>query len=274
MDLHGELRRRGGVARTRSLVAAGVSAHTLRRAKEAGVVRTIRRGWVAAQDADPLLVGTAKRGVVLSCVTVAERRGLWVPRRGLLHVAAPPHSARVDAPPGVVVHWSSAVVAREPDALEDGIVNALSVVAQCQPFEAALVIWESALNAGLVDLPSLRRIDLPAAARRVRDEATPFADSGLETICIARLRWMRLPMLPQAWVLGRRVDLLIGERLIVQIDGATHTGVQRTRDIEHDAALVLRGYHVLRFSYEQIMERWHEVQAIIMGAVAQGLHLA
>jgi very-short-patch-repair endonuclease len=85
---------------------------------------------------------------------------------------------------------------------------------------------------------------------------------------------MGLRMLPQAWILDRRVDLLIGERLVIQIDGATHTGAQRTSDIAHDAQLMLRGYHVLRFSYEQVMERWHDVQAVIMEAVAQGRQLA
>jgi very-short-patch-repair endonuclease len=274
MNLHDELRRRGGVARTRTLLAAGVSTHALRVAKREATVRSIRKGWVAAPDADARLVGAAQRGVVLSCVTSAERLGLWVPRRGQLHVAAHPHAARVAVPEGVVVHWSNPVAPRHPDALEDGLVNTLSLVAQCQPFETALVIWESALNSGAVDLPLLRGLELPPAARRVRDEARPFSDSGLETICISRLRWLKLPIVPQAWVLGHRVDLLIGERLIVQIDGASHTGVQRTSDIDHDARLLLRGYHVLRFSYEQIMERWPEVQAVIMDAVARGLHRA
>ncbi|MCK8475579.1 endonuclease domain-containing protein [Microbacterium aurugineum] len=70
------------------------------------------------------------------------------------------------------------------------------------------------------------------------------------------------------------MDLLIGDRLVIQIDGATHTGEQRDKDIAHDAQLVLRGYRVLRFSYEQVMHRWPEVQSVIMEAVAQGAHLA
>lgn len=153
-------------------------------------------------------------------------------------------------------------------------MNALALVAQCQSFETALIIWESALNKGLVDTQALRRLPLPAAAKVVLEEARPFADSGLETIIVFRLRWLRVPMLPQAWVHGHRVDLLIGERLVIQIDGATHTGIQRTMDIAHDAKLKLCGYHVLRFSYEQVMERWEEVQAIIMTAIAQRLHRA
>lgn len=257
-----------------ALRAAGVSAHSLRCAKERGEIRTVRQGWVALPDADPQVVGAVARGVVLSCVTAAERHGLWMPERLPLHVAAPPNAARITVPSRVVVHWARPILPRPPDATVDDLVNALALVAGCQPFESALVIWESAMNKGLIDAARLRGLDLPAPARELLTMARPFADSGLESIFISRLRWMGLRMLPQAWILDRRVDLLIGERLVVQIDGATHTGAQRTRDIAHDAQLLLHGYYPLRFSYEQVMERWHEVQAVIMEAVAQGKHLA
>lgn len=274
MDPVSELRRRGGITRTRTLLDAGVSTYALRRAKASGTIFSPRNGWVAVKDADWFALGAVRRGLVISCVTAAERRGLWIPEKGKWHVAAPPHAGRFQVPERTVVHWSTPVVPRQRDDVEDDLRNALALIAQCQPFETALVIWESALNKGLVDAQALARLPLPASAREVLVRARPFADSGLETIIIHRLRWMNLPMLPQAWVIGHRVDLLIGERLVIQLDGATHTGAQRTSDIEHDALLKLRGYHVLRFSYEQIMEHWEQVQAIIMEAVAQGLHRA
>lgn len=273
MDPVVALRRHGGVARTRSLITAGVSAHALRRAKEAGLVRTIRNGWVALPDADPMKAGAAARGVVLSCVTLAARMGLWVPDASKIHVAAASHAGRVK-PGADVVHWSRPVLPRDPDACEDSLENALVIVASCRPFEDALVVWESALNKKLVDREALARLPLTSAAREVLRAARPFADSGLESIVIHRLRWMGLPMIAQFWILGRRVDLLIGERLVLQIDGGHHVGAQRTADIEHDALLKLRGYHVIRLSYDQIMNRWPSVQAMIMEAVAQGLHLA
>ena len=242
MDPIGELRRLGGVARVRTLRSAGVCQYSLRRAKQSGAITTVRQGWVALPDADSQLVGAVARGVVLSCVTAAKRHGLWVPEKSPLHVATPPHAARITVPSRVVVHWSKSIVPRPPDTAVDDLVNALALVAQCQPFETALVIWESAMNKRLVDSDHLRRFDLPSAARELLDHARPFADSGLETIVVSRLRWMKVRLLPQAWVVDRQVDLLIGERLVIQIDGATHTGAQRTSDIAHDAQLVLRGY--------------------------------
>lgn len=91
---------------------------------------------------------------------------------------------------------------------------------------------------------------------------------------IPRLRWLKLPLRRQVWIGGRRVDLLIGDRLVLQIDGGHHVGAQREADIAHDAALTLLGYHVIRVGYRQMIDRWAEVQDSIMRAVAQGLHLA
>ena len=89
-----------------------------------------------------------------------------------------------------------------------------------------------------------------------------------------RLLWLRLPIIPQAWIAGRRVDFLVGDRLVLQIDGGHHVGAQREQDIEHDAQLMLMGYHVIRVGYTQVIDRWHTVQDLITRAVAQGLHLA
>lgn len=83
-----------------------------------------------------------------------------------------------------------------------------------------------------------------------------------------------MPLRQQAWIAGHRVDLLIGDRLVLQIDGGHHVGTQREQDIAHDAALMLLGYHVIRVGYGQVIERWHEVQDVIARAIAQGLHRA
>lgn len=171
------------------------------------------------------------------------------------------------------MHRAHPVVPRHPDALVDAPENALAFVATCVPREEALVVWESALNTQLVSAESMSRLALPGRARSILDEVQPFADSGLETIVVSRLRWMKVRLLPQAFLHGHRVDLLIGERLVLQIDGAHHVGVQREEDIRHDAVLTLHGYHVIRVGYRQIMDDWPGVQYVISRAIAQGLHL-
>lgn len=260
--------------RTRALLDAGATRHELSRARDVGAIIAVTRGWVATPGADPLLVSAARHNVRVTCVTRAERLGLWVLARGSRpHVAAHPHAGRVPSP-DAIVHRDRAVVPRHPDALVDAIENVLVLVASCQPFEAALATWESALRGGLVERAALARLALPTSARRVLGAAEVWSDSGLETFVVPRLRWMRLPLRRQIWVHGHRVDLLIGERLALQIDGGHHVGAQREEDIAHDAALMLLGYHVIRVGYTQIIEHWEAVQDLIMRAVGQGLHRA
>lgn len=185
-------------------------------------------------------------------------------------MAAAPHAGRVEL--AGRVHWEKPSLPRVPGALEDSVENVLEIVAGCQPRDSALAIWNSALHSGLVDLDVLHRLRLRPAARALLREATPFADSGLESVVVPRLRWLKLPLRRQTWIAGHRVDLLIGDRLVLQIDGGHHVGEQRTRDIEHDARLMLMGYHVIRVGYDQVTNRWAEVQELILRAVAQGLH--
>lgn len=268
-----EVRARGGVARTAALADAGVSRYALSSALAVGRLMAPRRGWVAVPDADPSLVAAARAGVVLTCVTQAQRLGLWVLHADRPHVGAAPTASRVPVEK-VKVHWSVPPVRRPPDALEDGILNTLVLVAGCQPYESALAVWESALNRQLVDKAELARLPLRPTARRLLEDSSPFSDSGLETFVVIRLRWLRLPIRPQIWIHGHRVDFLIGERLALQIDGGHHVGLQRAEDVAHDAALMLLGYHVIRVTYAQVVERWHEVQELVMRAVAQGLHRA
>ena len=210
--------------------------------------------------------------MVLSCITQARRLGLWVLEEPIRHVASDPHGRGAPAAEAVV-HWCIPPVPRAPGVLTDPIENVLAVAAGCQPHESALALWESALNRGLVDIESLTRMPLPPAARSLLAEALPFADSGLETLFRVRLRWLRVRIVPQVWIAGHPVDLLLGDRLVVQIDGGHHVGAQRTSDIAHDAALMLLGYHVLRFSYSQVVSDWPAVQDVIARAVAQRLHL-
>jgi len=263
----------GGVVRPSRLVREGHSRHRISQALERGLVLRVRRDWIALPSADAHLVSAARTGVVLSCVTAAERRGLWIAARpDKPHVAYPGRGRVVG--PAAVVHWQRAIVPRHPDLLEDDIENILLTVASCQPYESARAIWDSALNKKAVDISHLRRLPWTGTARHLVREASPWADSGLETFVIVRLRWLGLPIRPQTWISGHRVDFLIGDRLVLQIDGGHHVGAQRAEDIRHDTELMLLGYHVIRVGYDQVMNRWPEVQEKIMHAVAQGLHKA
>ncbi|MFL2000946.1 endonuclease domain-containing protein [Microbacterium sp. A1-JK] len=268
------LRAGGGLVRSIRLVREGHPHRTITAAIERGLAIRVRRSWIALPDADPALLEAARAGVVLSCITQAQRLGLWVLDASEWHVAAPPNAGRVDVPAGVHVHRARPLLPRAADVLGDPIQNVLALVAACQPFETALAVWESALRTQRVDALELQRLPFGARAREILAVAQPFSDSGLESFVLPRLRWMRLRIIAQAWIAGRPVDFLIGDRLVLQIDGGHHVGAQRERDVRHDAELALRGYHVIRVGYRQVVDDWLSVQDLLSRAVAQGLHLA
>jgi very-short-patch-repair endonuclease len=285
MHIHERVREAGGITRSSDLRRQGCSNRALTAAVAAGALIRPRNGWLAVPDVDPELFAAARAGVVLTCVTQARRLGLWVLAEDHPHVAAPAHSGavRIDVhPPGhrragarkATVHWGRPIVPRHPGSLVDPIENVLAVIAACRPHEEALAVWESALNRGLVDQLVLRRLPFAGRARELSTEASPFSGSGLESFVVPRLRWLRVRIIPQVWIAGHRVDFLIGERLVLQVDGGTHVGSQREEDIRHDAQLMLLGYHVVRVGYRQVTEDWPAIQDVLARAVAQGLHRA
>lgn len=185
----------GGVVRQSVLVRTGWSKADIAAAVARGILTRIRRSWLALPNADPHLAAAARAGVVLTCVTQAQRLGLWVLNEDRPHVAAASHSGSVrverdDVTDGgalrATVHWAKPLVARDPIQLVDPVENVLALVAQCQPFEAALTVWESALRQGVADRSALERLPLPAAARAVLAQASPYSDSGLETLVVPR----------------------------------------------------------------------------------------
>lgn len=274
MNLIDAVSARGGVARAaKACDAAGVTRHAVDRAVREGAVFRPSQGWIALPDADPMLVSAARSGVIISCVTRAARLGLWDVGETCVHVAARPNAA-LRRPTSAVVHWANPVAPRDPEKLEDSVENTLALVAECRPYEEALAIWESALNRNLIAMEHLVTVPFRRKGRRLVGDVEPWSDSGLESVVVPRLRWLKLPLRRQSWLLGHRVDLLIADRLVLQIDGGHHVDAQRRSDIEHDASLRLAGFHVIRISYAQIMTDWPRTQELILGAITRGLHLA
>ena len=103
-----------------------------------------------------------------------------------------------------------------------------------------MVLWESASRKEGLSPDALRRIAWTSvAARECAEATTGLSDSGLETMVVVRLSAWGMRIRQQAVIAGRPVDVLIGERLIVQLDGfAYHSKpADRRRDLEHDAEL-------------------------------------
>ena len=276
MELGSWLNQQGGIAHSQQALRAGFTRFAIRRNVAEGVCTRIRRDWLALPTAPLDLSAAAALGGRVACLSVARRLELWHLPDGMNHVSMPRNGA-VPASDTLRVHWSAGPVPVARFALVEPIENALVHVAACQPFEHALVVWDSALNKNLVTQQSLARLPLRgAAARAVRDVASGLSDSGLETLPVARLAATGIRVSQQVMLDGHKVDGLIGDRLVLQSDGFSfHSSAeQRRADIAHDRRLALLGYTVLRYDYRQILFDWARIESEILRAMAQGLHLS
>ena len=258
-----QIQRRSGIARVSDMLQLGYSRHHLAKLLSEGRLLRPQRGWVALPGTDPLLLFAAEHRVVLTCMTVAKRHGLWQSTDAGLHVASRSRNASHNKI-GTVTHWAKPAAPRLPHALIDPLENALAYIAECQPMSEAHAVWESALHQGKVSFEGLSQMRLGPAGRQLLTECSRFSDSGLESMLARVLRSMGLNVMSQIYLFGHRVDLLVEKWLVVQIDGGHHVGPQRTEDNRHDAILANNGYAVIRVSYWQVMNEMAEVQHLIM----------
>ncbi|NNH04542.1 DUF559 domain-containing protein [Microbacterium ulmi] len=274
------LRNAGGIAHRDDMLRAGFTIALVREVVRRGRADLIRRVWVATPDAPDELRTAARAGARLTCVSLARRRGWWMPE-GVgpelhLHLVPGSGSPRLaDDWPGVT-HWTKPL-GPTGRTLVGGVEDALAHIALCLPHDSALVLWESAARVEGLAADALRGIPWTSrAACGLADEVTGLSDSGLESLVATPLRRLGLRITQQQKIAGRPVDLLVGDRLVIQIDGWQFhsSSAQRSQDIAHDAELRLRGYTVFRFAYAQVVHDWPAVESTIRRAVVARLHLA
>jgi very-short-patch-repair endonuclease len=69
------------------------------------------------------------------------------------------------------------------------------------------------------------------------------------------------------------VDLLVGDRLVVELDGEQwHGGDRFEEDRRRDLALVAAGYLVVRISYRQVMNEWDAIERLLLEIIRRRDH--
>jgi very-short-patch-repair endonuclease len=263
-----------GVAHTSQLLIAGYTHREMRQSVFDGQLERVRRSWLVRPTADPRRRAAATVGGRATCMSAAGLQGLWVPDHAETHVAVMATASR-NAVDGIRLHWASGPAPVTRTITEEPIVNALFHVARCAPLHDALAVWESAIRIGKAQSEMLLRVAWrSSAAARLAQIAGELSDSGMETRFVRGMHEVGITVRQQVRLDGRPVDGLIGEALVVQLDGFEfhRSAADRRRDIGADARLVLLGYTVLRFDYAQIFVHWDEVVATVRMAIAQGLH--
>ncbi|MCS5721904.1 endonuclease domain-containing protein [Herbiconiux sp. CPCC 203407] len=129
-------------------------------------------------------------------------------------------------------------------------------------------------------LCSRRRLEdvvggLPWRYASLLDRADARAESGLETHVRLLLRSVGIRVEVQVQISGvGRVDLLVGDRLVIETDGREWHSDARSfaDDKRRDLALVERGYLVLRLSSAQVMFESELVLDVVRRLLARGEH--
>lgn len=283
MSLEHDVRRRE-VAATHELLSDGWSSRQLSRAVARGELIRVRQGWYTTPDLAAPLQEAFRVGGRLTCAQAGRLLGLSVRNGPRVHVAVPLHASRLRSPGDAharleprdaVVHWvaeggRSRVIRDTLDVLVD--------MAYCQPLEWTVAAVDSALRLGLIDGAGwLRRCrKMPRRLRRLLARVDRRAASVTESLVRVRLQGLGIEPRLQVRIPGvGNVDFLIGTKLVIEVDGwAYHANPDVfEHDRTRDARLSIRGYRVLRFSYQQVMSRWGEVKGAILAAIARGDHL-
>jgi very-short-patch-repair endonuclease len=277
-------RAHGGLVATYELHALGYDRAAIAKAVRAGRLWRVRQGWYSARDLAPVLTRSARVGGVATCATALAAAGVWVFPDPRLHVAVRPRACQLRSSrdsrrrlggEDVVVHWTlgkqrSRLLRELPESLLD--YNA------CATNE----LLAASANSLLREHPLHRadwgmlRARFPHAVQRLLGLVDGVCESGTEFVFWARLPGLRERMRRQFWIPGvGRVDFLLGERLIIEIDGFEHHGDREAfeSDRNRDALASSVGYRALRFSHRQVFGRWPSVEAAVYAAVARGDHL-
>lgn len=283
MSIHLAPLAHGGLVATHELHAQGFDRAAIAAAVRRGDLRRVRRGWYSSRDLAPLLARAARVGGVATCATALSTAGVWVLPDARLHVAVLPTACQLRSPddarrrladPDVVVHWT---LTPQPSRIRRDLPEALLDYAACASGELVAATADSMIREHprfVETWPHLREA-FPGLLPPWLDLVDGVCESGTEFVFWARLPELRPRMRRQARIPGvGRVDFLIGDRLVVEINGFAHHGGREQFEADHarDAALSAAGFRVIRFSHRQVFDAWPVVLASLRAALARGDH--
>ncbi len=267
MDVVDALTWRGGVAEAQVLWQL-TSRRQVRTALERGVVVRSGRGRYALPDADEARRAAARVAGFASHLSAAQLNGWELKHRPARPTVTVPRGRKLDPArcAGIDVRWRSL----DDDDVWHDRTRAGRTVMDCArdlPFDEALTVADSALRHGNVTTDQLRRLAerSPRVGRpsclRVAGHGSGLAANPFESVLRAiALEVPGLCLEPQVVIAEDgfvgRPDLVDRElRIVVEADSFEFHGRRSAlhRDCERYNALVLRGWLVLRFSWEHVM---------------------
>ena len=261
MDLNEELRKRHGITKISSLRHAELTPALL--PQSIGHYR----GWIYDKNSFTLdQVRAFIYNACLSCVSAAKFYDLPVatgelPQRTHLSVrhSRGMHFSKLRRFDDVCIHREQIMSDEERRTHVASIGTVLERVLVCMPLKVSLPMLDAARNRGLFDVSTLAIPPTGSRLPHLREAlslSSERARSILETV--ARLQLIDMGLTPQVgvWIEGvGEVDMIILGFIVIEVDGwAFHSSKeQREKDLKRDRELLRRGYVVLRFTYDDVM---------------------
>lgn len=249
----------GGVARTASLLRAGITKRQIAVLGELGSKPA--RGIIALPGCDSDYLFALVHNGLLTCASAAAWHGLWIRDKSSRRHLAVAHARVVGFTPHRTIRFPGHETFPVA-SVEDTVLHALG----CLPLHDAVSIAESAIKARLVDRAVLEGFLAPnpsARARHALSLVTGTADSQPEVEARLLLVAQGWHVVAQAFIPGvGHVDFLIEGIIIVEIDGHAFHG-DRSAFVEDrrrgNEALKL-GFVTLRYPPEVV---WRDPERIL-----------
>jgi very-short-patch-repair endonuclease len=261
------VRRTGGVADAHRLIAL-TSRRKVRTALRKGEIVRDTRGRYALPTAHAALRAANRLNGIVSHASAAAYYGWEMKRPPELPTVTVPRNRKVsrDRRAGVDVKWRDVPA----EHITAGVTDMAWTVTDCArtlPFDEALAIADSALRHDDVTRAQLIRLAelVPSTGRaqclRVAREADARAANPFESVLRAiALDVPGLDVEPQVVIsengfVGRPDLVDIARRIVLEADSFEFHGKRKAmkRDCERYNALVIRGWLVLRFTWEHVM---------------------
>jgi very-short-patch-repair endonuclease len=275
VDIEDLVAQMGGVASRGALLRLATRAD-IDQAIASGTLVVVARGRYAVRGVDAAVEAAHRLSGVLSRESAALHHG-WA-------VKTVPPEPHVSVPRGrKVASGRAAGVCLHRDDLHADDVQGIATskeytLTQCLrllSWDAALAIADSALRAGESSL--LARISASARGpgapqiRRVVDEASADAANPFESVLRAiALDVPGLKVRPQVWIGDARPDLVDEDlRIVIEADSFEWHGtrIALRRDAKRYNLLVVDGWHVLRFAWEDVMFDQDYVRSVLLRLV-------
>ncbi|MBK7822415.1 MAG: hypothetical protein IPJ61_15465 [Tessaracoccus sp.] len=250
----------------------GATRRELTTALDNGEVKRIVRGWYAFRHADQRVVTGIRAGGRVGCLTGCRLHQLWTPKHDVTHVVFG-RGSELTPVPGTVLHADEGP---QPSSAVWPLLDCLRHVAHRHGMEDALIVAESALHNGLVSPDELRGLSLPGRSSRFLRYLNR-AESGSETRVRLFLEQHGVRLLPQVEIPGvGRVDLLVGDNLIIECDSEAHHGSDRDyrEDRRRDLAARDLGFDTIRLSYAQIWYQWESTKRSLLRQIRLRRHIS